>query len=430
MKKASLIVLLGISSFCLSCMGELTDNFPNPPAPLPIGSPTEIGVPIGEAIIQEISTEGGSMELANRKVKLLFPSGTFSQTTNVKVQAITQTLEQAVGISFDLELSGNTLRKPVEVIYTYSEEDLAGTGPDFIHLARQDSNRIWKSIRNLENNKVSKTIKGRISYPGRWSFFASAMIKPGRKNLGISQSQDLEIVGYEYELSLRTDLKNSDLLAPLVPPVRIQNSLVSEWLIDGKKSGIQPERGTLGFLNNNLSFAKYTAPAIVPDQPNIMVSAELFLGKEKFLLLSHLTIENKNRFEVGPYAYSNAEVLIGRAGNVLTINMLKSSNNNYDASLAFLIPGFNGKGTYNFSALVKGGIEIINASKSFNSIAFDENLEPYFNGRIVITESSETSGGTIEGTMSGILYERRESNNSVSYVPHNFHASFSGILSN
>lgn len=430
MKKTSLIILSGISALCLSCIGELTDNFPNPPAPLPIGSPTEIGAPIGEAIIQEISAEGGSIELDNGKVKLLFPSGTFSQTTRVKVQAITQTLEQALGISFDLELSGNTLRKPVEVIYTYSDEDLAGTGPDFIHLAQQDDNRIWKSIRNLEINKSSKTIKGRISYPGRWSFFASAMIKPGRKSLGVSQTQDLEIVGYEYELSLRTDPKNNDLLAPLVPPVRIQNSLVSEWLIDGKRSGIQPERGTLGFLNNNLSLAKYTAPAIVPDQPNIMVSAELFLGKGKFILLSNLTIENKNRFEVGPYAYSNAEVLIGRAGNVLTINMLKSTNNNYEASLAFLIPGFQGNGTYNFSNLVSGGVEIINASKSFNSIAYDDNLEPFFNGRIVITESSNAAGGTIEGTISGTLYERREINNIVSYIPQNFQASFSGTLSN
>ncbi|PSL07713.1 hypothetical protein [Cecembia rubra] len=430
MKKASLFILSCISALCLSCIGELTDNFPNPPAPPPVGVPTEIGTPIGEAIIQEISPEGGSVELGNGKVKFIFPTGAFSQTTLVKVQPISKTLNHALGVSFELQLIGNSLRKPIEVIYTYSSEDLSGTGPDFVHMAHQDDNRIWKSIRNLEINKSNKTIKGRISYPGRWSFFASAMIQPGKKSLGVSQSQDLEIVGYEYELSLRTDPKYNDLLAPLVPPVRIQNSLVSEWLIDGKKSGIQPERGTLGFLNNNLSLAKYTAPAIVPDQPNIMVSAELFLGKGKFLLLSHLTIENKNRFEVGPYAFSNAEVLIGRAGSVLTINMLKSSNNNYEASLAFLIPGFQGKGTYSFSNLVSGGVEIINPSKSFNSIAYDNNLEPYFNGSIVIQESSKVAGGTIEGTISGTLYERREINNIVSYEPHNFQASFSGTLGN
>ncbi|SIT02375.1 hypothetical protein [Belliella pelovolcani] len=429
MKKTNFLIFIILIGLNTSCIRDLMENFPNPPAPLPIGVPTGVGSPIGEIIELEINSSGGRIELDQGKLLLIFPQGAFAQSTLVQVQMLSQTLPLSIGTSFDLRINGQVPKKPIEIIFTYADDDLEGTGPDFIHLAQQDEKGIWKSTRNLQVNSSTKTIKGQIS-TGKWSFFASAMIKPGAKTLGLLQSQELEIVGYEYELSLRTDPEYNDLLAPLVPPVRVQPALVREWLIDGQSSGTQPERGHLGFIANDFTLGIYTAPSILPTIPKVMVSAELSLGKGKFLLLSHITLENKNSFEVGPYAYSNAEVFIGKSGDILTINMLAKSNANYVANLAFFIPEFKGEGSYNFSNLVRGGIEIISDSKSFYSIAFNENLEPYFEGNITITESSTNTGKTIKGTMAGILYERKEMNNILTYHPFNFHADFSGTLSN
>lgn len=428
MKKTSFFLLYAIAALCFSCFNESADNFPNPSAPLPNGVPTEIGTPIGLPVSKEIGPEGGILELENGKIQLTFPSGTLSQTVSVKVQPLSQTLELGIGIPFELDLGGTSLKKPIELTFHYGEEDVFGSGVDFIHLAQQDDNKIWKAKRNLTVNQSAKTIKGTISHPGRWTFFASAKIKPGLKSIGPSQTLDLEIMGYEYELSLRNDPKKQDLLAPLVPPVRIQPALVSQWLIDGRPSGSNPARGSLGFVNNDLTLARYTAPPSVPNQPTVMVSAELFLGKGKFILISSIAIENKNRFSVGNYTFSDPEVLIGLAGNTLTISMWKSINNELQASLAFIIPDYKGIGSYNFSTSTQGGVELISDQISLESIAYDENLKPYFNGSITITESSTQPGGMISGTISGTLYQKKEINNLISYIPYDVEAKFSGTF--
>ena len=429
MNKCFNLLQLVLIIFCQACFEDLGSFIPVHPSPPPTGIPTNVGEPVGEPVTQEVGPEGGTISWADGKFRLVFPQGALRNSTTITVQPISHTLDLALGTAFDFGPNGLNFQKPVEFYYQYTDEDLLGTSPEFVHIAFQDEKNIWQSMRKVEVNRANKTLKANLTHFSKWSFFASAMIRPGQKTLNVKQSVELEIVGYEYELSLKTDPKYWGLLSPLVPPSPIQNRLVKEWLIDGKNSGVQPDKGVIGSINNDLTKAQYTAPPSVPFNENVTISAELNLGKGKFLLLSTITIQSNNNYSVGPYSFSNVEVIIGRAADILTINMMKPNAAGYESSLAFLIPNFTGVGNYPFSLDLTGSIEIIGEDRSFSSIAYDANLNPFFNGKIQITESSNQAGGNIAGTMSGTLYEAVEKDGKTSYTPYPFQASFSSVFS-
>ncbi|WP_114749212.1 hypothetical protein [Pleomorphovibrio marinus] len=427
MKTTSLLLLAFL--FCQACIENIDNKFPTPSTPPPVGVPTGIGTPIGEPISQVIGPGGGTISWENGKHKLVFPQGALTSETPISIQPISHTLDLAVGTAFDFGPDGTSFQKPVELHFHYTEEELSGSSPEWIQIAFQDEKNIWQSSRNLTVDKANKTIIAKLPHFSRWSFFASAMIKPGQKALSVSQSFNMEVVGYEYELSLKDNPKYRDLLAPLAPPSLIEGRLIKEWLIDGKVSFTNYEKGTLVPVNDNRSKVRYTAPVAVPDGETVSVSAELNLGKGKFLLLSQITILNNNSYSVGSFSFTNAETFVGRDGNVLHIHMGKTSSSGIDSAMGFDIPGFSGLGSYPFSLLVKGGVgvESLNNYHGFTSIAFNEKSEPYYNGSIQITESSNEVGGNISGTISGTLYEPGDLNASF-YIPHAFQASFATII--
>ncbi|MCC5938942.1 MAG: hypothetical protein JJU34_16815 [Lunatimonas sp.] len=423
------LIMTCAALLCLACVEEVTGNLPVPPIQMPVGTPTAIGTPIGDIITQEIGPNGGTIQWDNGTYQLVFPPGALDKSTTIRVQAITHTLDHGLGTAFDFGPDGTQFAKPVELIYHYTDESMEGTLAGLVHVAFQDEKNVWQALRNLEVNTTAQTLTAKLPHFSRWSFFASAMIAPGQKSLGVGQSVDLEVLGYEYELNLLSDPKNQDLLAPLVPPSPIKGQLVKEWLIDGKASGTQPEKGRLSVMSSHRSRATYTAPLEAPEAESIMVSAELNLGKGKFLLLSHLSIQPDNRFSVGTFDFRNAAALIGLADNVLTIHMYKPNQTGYEAVLSFIVPGFGGNGNYPFSKEVNGGVEIIDAYRNFASTAYNDKSEPYFNGSIQITESSTQVGGSFQGSIQGTLYEAVEKNGTVIYEPFPIQASFvDGLL--
>ncbi|RYZ52049.1 MAG: hypothetical protein EOO14_17225 [Chitinophagaceae bacterium] len=269
-------------SFLIACKKESTE----PDVVFSGGVATAVGTPDGSASVKKnIGAAGGTLTSRDGRLKLTIPAGALATAQEVSIQAISNHNPLAVEKAYRIEPHGVEFAKPVSLVFSYADDDVANTLPEALGIAYQDGQGIWQAQRSATVDKGTKTVTVTTTHFSDWTLFEKFYLLTSAKSLAVSGSADLEVV--------TTD----DLLAPLTQgqqkpmgkKITLPGKYIQEWKLTGAGK-LQPSGAT----------AVYKAPATVPAAPNpVAISVKLNLPQEGIhLLLSHIAIQNDGEIEV------------------------------------------------------------------------------------------------------------------------------------
>jgi hypothetical protein len=258
MKKITALVLLFVSADLLAQNNAAKDTATTPVI-------TAVGKPNGKVTAIKITKEGGSLKSSDGLAELVFPSGAVSKKTDISIQPITNAMNNGNGNAYRFEPSGIQFKKPVQLIFHYDEEQIKDSLQLLLGIAMQDDKGQWYGLNNTELDTVAKTISGSINHFSDWGNFTAIKLYPASARLKVSKSHDLVI-------DLITNEGDGDEVAPLGNSDAAFLSALRSRNIPWRAAW----RATSGSITReSKTRATYTAPATVPAQDPVAVTAEL-----------------------------------------------------------------------------------------------------------------------------------------------------------
>lgn len=226
---------------------------------------TAVGRPDGKKTANQITKEGGSLRSSDGLAELIFPSGAVSKKTDISIQPITNLMNNGNGNAYRFEPSGIQFKKPVQLIFHYDEEETKDSLQLLLGIAMQDDKGQWFSLNKTELDTVAKTISGNINHFSDWGNFTAIKLYPAYARLKVKKSHDLviDLIANEGDGGEVVPLGNSD--AAFLSALRSRNiPWRAAW------------RATSGAISReSKTRATYTAPATVPSQNPVAITADL-----------------------------------------------------------------------------------------------------------------------------------------------------------
>src|SRR5689334_12990381 len=81
------------------------------------------GITNGDLINKQIGSGGGKIVSSDGRVELIFPPGALNLNTSITIQPTTNVFDSTAGQAYRFEPSGIQFKKPVTVIFHYSDEE-------------------------------------------------------------------------------------------------------------------------------------------------------------------------------------------------------------------------------------------------------------------------------------------------------------------
>jgi len=269
--------------FVLFSCNEDVQNNPNQDTLEP--AVTEVGIPDGTAVTKEIGTSGGSFSSADGILDITIPPGAVSSNTTFSVQPITNFCPGGK-FAYRLLPEGLTFTSPVTLTFHYTDEDIAGTLPEFLGIAYQGGDKIWYSLPSAVVDDVSKIISVQVKHFTDWTYITEIEISPtvpAVPELFVNETLNLSLSGFDF-FPEEDDLPplptnptdnpspNEDYLAPL--PQR--QPFRGEWFVNSKQNG-NAEVGTISFIGSSgdRNIFTYQAPATAPAANPVSIKVEI-----------------------------------------------------------------------------------------------------------------------------------------------------------
>jgi hypothetical protein len=150
----------------------------------------------------------------------------------------------------------------VQLIFHYDDEETKDSLQLLLGIAMQDDKGQWYSLKQTELDTVAKTISGNINHFSDWGNFTGLKLYPSHARLKVRKELAMGIDLVANEDEELTPLESADAM---LTPLRRRNI---------------PWRATWRATSGNITResktnATYTAPAIVPAQDPVTVTADL-----------------------------------------------------------------------------------------------------------------------------------------------------------
>ena len=273
------------------------------------------GTPVGSAVTQTIDATGGTFSEVTTGVTVKAFAGTVDSSAQVKVQPITNTLPDGIGMGVEIS-SNQPLKRLLIVRFSYgaSEPD-----PNSLRLAMQADDGSWFSLAPVKIDTVNKTVSAALPDSLPVTTKSSSRVKPmggldlkrvvkylgfymKPKSATVKVGESVDLVPYARVVE-RTDcppppdeLESLSCPSELVKEYPFTNTKAGygrTWFVDGADGG----DNTIGTIKPKPTVgATYTAPTTVPVPNTVEVR-----------FLSAKIGEN-------PYAYLSAEITISGHG--------------------------------------------------------------------------------------------------------------------
>jgi hypothetical protein len=225
---------------------------------------TAMGKPDGKKITIKITKDGGSLKSSDGMTELIFPAGAVSKKTDISIQPITNLMNNGNGNAYRFEPSGIQFKKPVQLIFHYDDEETKDSLQLLLGIAMQDDKGQWYNLNKTELDTVAKTISGSINHFSDWGNFTAIKLYPSNARLKVKKSHDLVIDLIANE--------EDDFVVPLGNTDAGFLSALSRRNIPWRASW-SVTSGTIS--RQSKATATYTAPATVPVQDPVAVTADL-----------------------------------------------------------------------------------------------------------------------------------------------------------
>ncbi|MCF1713571.1 hypothetical protein L0U88_02870 [Flavihumibacter sp. RY-1] len=264
MKTRSRLFYLLINSALLLLFSYASCNRENegPGAIMPTPEIRPRGTALGNPVSSTIPASGGELKSADGKLLLKLPAGAVSAGTVISIQPIENTLPGGRLTAYRLLPEELSLGKPIELIYTYSEEDVAGTAEDALFLAYQKNDGVWSFMTETSLDAANRKLTVTTNRFSDWAPFAL---------FRLTADPDEVKAGAESKLSIK--IADTYLLAPehkeraigKSRPLNDKNKL-SNWMLTGQ--------GELS-VKEDKSGATFKAPVQVNGAANVTISVDL-----------------------------------------------------------------------------------------------------------------------------------------------------------
>ena len=243
------------------------------PAPAPAASPplavTQAGVPEGLPSSATIGTAGGTLASSDGRLTISVPAGALSADTVVGIQPITATAPGAFGSGYRLTPEGTTFAQPMTLTFDYPADEAGASVPESLRVATRDARGYWRvieAVRDTAQRKLSVT----TTHFSDWSYVPGVQLAPASATVRVrgSVSMRVNVCGDGVD----PDPANA---ARLLLECRSASDLVN-WAVNGISGG-NATVGTVasGGLPGTDTITDYTAPAVVPAQNPVAVSADI-----------------------------------------------------------------------------------------------------------------------------------------------------------
>jgi len=258
----------------LSCGGG-SGTGPSPHNREPARTP--VGTPIGAPVTQTIGSAGGTVASTDGVLSVDIPAGALASDVTVSIQAVTAQAPGASGTGYRLSPEGTTFAQPVTLRFSYDDQDLEGTAPEFLWIASQQSDGSWLLASGVTLDDGARTLSVATTHFSDWTRLRGFQIRPPSASLKPTESVGLQVKDCVTIVETSTNTASSYAIdcedAPTEPVSSNDDELPSlptfavdqtSWSVNGTKGG----SGTYGFVAGNGPNAEYVAPTNTPSSQN------------------------------------------------------------------------------------------------------------------------------------------------------------------
>ena len=243
---------------------------------------TAIGIPDGRLANKEIGPSGGTIMSADNRIELIFPAGALEQITLISIQPTTNFAPNGTGKAYWFNPSGIQFKKPVQLIFHYTDEEAETCPAELMGLAMQDKTGKWDFLDYEEWDSVSKTLKGFIHHFSGASNVWKLEMYPEKFHLSVNESTELVILDVSRKFG--PEVKSEWGFQP--GSFNVQQKIA--WYVNGVRIG----NSFVGTINQDaFAFSKnerviwgaYTAPSVMPRNNPVTIKGVVYVstGKEK-----------------------------------------------------------------------------------------------------------------------------------------------------
>lgn len=238
---------------------------------------TGFGTPEGRLISKEIGIAGGRIASNDGRVELIFPSGALTANTVISIQPTTNPAPNASGEAYQFEPSGIQFKKPVQIIFHYTDEEAETGSPDLMGLALQDKNGKWTFFNYAKWDSASKTLTGFIHHFTGGANVHKITMRTGKDHIPVFDTTNMIILDNTKKFGPNDAGYPEDQLADAV----FEKNQIIIWYVNGVQGGNKSE-GTISktisrFGKEQMIISTYQAPDIMPGKDPVTIWAEFYL---------------------------------------------------------------------------------------------------------------------------------------------------------
>ena len=408
MKLPCIIASLLLGGWLLIACQQNKSNEPRPDTDVPAqGTPTEAGKPVGPAVQKTIGPAGGRIVSHDQVVTLVIPPGALMRDTTIVLQPVENKAWGGTGLGYELSPRNLEFAKPAELIWNYTDPDIAGSAPEALGIAFQQADYTWQGRRSLQVDKLQKKVSASVNKLLPAAFYESYYMVPSQRSVVPGEYVDLKVLfhaGHEDESEL----------APLTMPTLLKKEDVKNWKINGHDAtGLpDPKHGALNPTGNGAS-ATYIAPNRVPNPNQVSISVEVGLkSKAKLILISNFLIEAANAFQLAGAKADSAEVAtISVVGNEFFQISLseRALTEQKQAMISLSMLPFPGVGSYSITDERNIRVNAMDRDrKSWSDTYYSRTGDKLFGPVSVTISEYDRERKRVKGKISGTLHHYDE----------------------
>ena len=246
-----------------------------PPVVDPVGASTPVGSAAPGAVVASatLGVGGGTLVSADGRVTLVIPAGALPGDTMLSVAPITNNAHGGIGAAYRMT-GAETFAQPVSLAFSYLDEELAGTAPQFLDVAFQTQDGFWQLANTVTLDDAAKTITATTTHFTDWSFVARFRLEPAVAKLKVDQGRVFQI---EHSYPIHGKRARSADDAPLLGfgwtlvSAGYGGKVASGWAVDGIAGG----NATIGTIYADVERGGYAAPEKKPSPDTVTVSVKV-----------------------------------------------------------------------------------------------------------------------------------------------------------
>jgi hypothetical protein len=229
--------------------------------------PTPVGDVVGAAAEKEIGPAGDSVVSADGQLAVVVPKGALSTNTTIRVEPISNTAWGGLGDAYRLSPDGQAFQKPVELRFSYGDQEVEGSAPESLRVAYQDGKGLWRSYKEVALDSNAALIRVTTTHFTDWARVTSKRIEPAYSMIAVTQK--IELVVESCLADEDTSASTSFSYLARCSPIANNAHGVKDWAANGIPDGDD----SVGRISGDAAAATYTAPALPPTENPVKVTA-------------------------------------------------------------------------------------------------------------------------------------------------------------